>query len=72
MFAGIKYHIGKLIIEEVFYERDYDKIKFVTDDSLPLGKLVYFPTLTVLIACVFKQHGVFYPQVCLDDCHYQI
>ena len=72
VFSGIKYHIGKLSSEEVVHESDYDKIKFVTNDSLPLGKLVYFPTLTVVIRCVFKQCGVYYPQVYLDGCLYQI
>ena len=72
VFTGIKYDIGKLSSEEVVYESDYDKIKFATDDSLPFGKLIYFPTLTVVIRCVFKQNGVHYPQVYLDDCLYQI
>ena len=40
VFNGIKYHFGKISDEEVAY----DKIRFVTDDSLPLGKLIYFPT----------------------------
>ena len=46
VFAGIKYHIKK-ISEEVVYGNDFDKIKFLNDDSLPLGKLIYFPTLIV-------------------------
>ena len=28
---------------------EFDKIKFLTYDSLPLDKLIYFPTLTVVI-----------------------
>ena len=71
-FAGIKYHIEKISYEEVNFNSDYDKIKFLTDDSLPLGKLIYFLTMTVVIRCVFKQNGVFYPQIYLDDCLYQI
>ena len=47
-------------------------IKFNSDESIPLNKLIYFPTITVIIRCVFKQNGVFYPQVYLDDCLYQI
>ena len=46
-------------------------IKFNSDDSIPLNKLIYFSTITVIIRCVFKQNGVFYPQVYLDDCLYQ-
>ena len=48
------------------------KLDLVTDDSLPLGKLIYFPTLTAVIRCVFKQRDIFYPQVYLDDALYQL
>ena len=72
VFSGIKHHIKKIDYNEVNYNTDYDKIKFLSDDSLPLNKLIYFPTITVVIRCVFKQNGVFYPQVYLDDCLYQI
>ena len=72
VFAGLKHHIGKIDDGEVKYNTDYDKIKFLSDDSLPLGKLIYFPTLAVVIRCVFKQNEVFYPHIYLDDCLYQI
>ena len=48
VFSGIKYHIGKISNEGVNFNAGYDKIKFLTDHSLPLGKLIYFPTLTLL------------------------
>ena len=57
---------------EVVYNSDYDKARFLRDDSIPLNKLIYFPTIIVVIRCVFKQNGEFYPQVYLDDCLYQI
>ena len=72
VFSGIKHHIKNIDNKEVNFNSDYDKIKFLSEDSLPLSKLIYFPTLTVVIRCVSKQDGVFYPQVCLDDCLYQI
>ena len=59
VFAGIKYHIDKISNENVNFNSDYDKIKFLSKDSLPLNKLIYFPTLTVVIRCVFKQNGIF-------------
>ena len=40
LFAAIKYHINKTDNSEVNFDSDFDKIKFVTDDSLPLGKLI--------------------------------
>ena len=57
---------------EVNFDSDYDKIRFVNNDLLPLGKLMYFPTLTVVIGCVFKQGDLFYPQFYLDDALYQL
>ena len=67
IFSGIKYHIEKISDEKVNHDSDYDKIKFVNNDLLLLGKLIYFPTLTVVIRCVLKQGDLFYPQVYLDD-----
>ena len=56
VFSGIKYHIEKISDEEVSFDSNYDKIKFLTNDSLPLAKVIYFPTLTVVIRWVFKQN----------------
>ena len=68
MFSGIKYHIK----ECGEYDKDYKKNKFLSDDAIPLNKMIYFPTITIIIRCVFKKHGVYYPQVYLDYCLYQI
>ena len=72
LFSGIKHHIKTIDVGEVNYSADYDKIKFLSDDLLPFNKLIYFTTLTVKIRRVFKQNGVFYPEVYLDDCLCQI
>ena len=72
VFDSIKYHIKKISNEEVIFNDGFNKIKFINDDSLRLNKLIYFPTLTVVIRCVFKQGDLFYPQVYLDDALYQL
>ena len=46
------------------------KIKFNTDDDIPLNKMLYFLTTTVIIRCVFEKDGKYYPQVYLDECLY--
>ena len=71
IFIRVKY-INKISYEEVNFNSDYDKIKFVSDDSLPLGKFISFPILTVVIRCIFKQGDLFYPHVYLDDALYQL
>ena len=72
VFNATKYHIKKMNNEEVNSDNDFDKIKFATDDSLLLSELIYFPTLIIVIRCVFKQGDLFYPQVYLDDALYQL
>ena len=48
------------------------KIKFDSDDDLPLNKKVKFPTMTVVVRSVFEDEGKFYPQVYLDECLYEL
>ena len=57
---------------KVNYDVDFDKITFVSNDNLPIGKLIYFQTITVTIRCVLKQGNLFHPQVYLDDALYQL
>ena len=42
VFKGIKYHIEKMSNEKVNFDSGFDKVRFVSNDSLPLGTLIYF------------------------------
>ena len=54
------------------YGKDYMKIKFNSDDDLPLNKLLKFHLMTIIIRCVFSEDGKFYPQLFLDDTLYEL
>ena len=54
------------------YEKDYMKIKFNSDDDLPLNKPLKFHAMTIIIRSVFEEDGQFYPQVFLDVALYQL
>ena len=43
------------------------KIKFNSDDNLPLNKPLKFHIMTIIIRCVFGEDGKFYHQSFLDD-----
>ena len=43
------------------------KIKFDSDDNLPLNKLLKFYALTIIIRSIFERDGKYYPQIFLDD-----
>ena len=56
---------------EIFYENDYAKIGVNTDDNVPLNKQLKFPTLIIIIRCVFHKDKKLDPLICLDECLYE-
>ena len=71
VWSGIKDQIKKINNDSVGeYDKDYMKIKFDSDDNLPLNKVVKFHVLTIIIRNVFEKVGKHYPQIFLDDCLY--
>ena len=57
---------------ECDYEKDYIKIKFDSDDNLPLNKPLEFHLMTITIRSVFKEDWKLYPQLFLDDTLYEL
>ena len=43
------------------YGKDYMKIKFNSDDDLPLNKQLKFINLTIIVGTVFEDDGKHYP-----------
>ena len=74
VFNGIKEIIKKIndYNQPIKYDNNYMKIKFNTDDNIPLNKIIYFPTITIIIRSVTKKDDKYYPQLFLDDCLYEI
>ena len=48
------------------------KIKFDTNDNLPLNKTLKSHNKAIVIRSVFEEDGKFYPQMYLDDCLYEL
>ena len=51
---------------ECDYEKDFMKIRFNSDDDLPLNKPVKFHRMTIIIRSVFEEDGKLYLNVFLD------
>ena len=68
----IKNKIERNSIEKGESEKDFMKIKFNSDDNLPLNKMLKLHMLTVTVRSVFKKDGKYYPQVFLDDCFHEL
>ena len=71
-FNGIRNKIKKISGNECDYEKEYMKIKFNSDDDLPLSKQLKFHIMIITIRSVFEEDGKLYPQVFLDDTLYEL
>ena len=57
----------------VQYDKDYMKIKFKSNDNLPIDNTVNMHQVTIIIRSIFAQNAKFYPQLLLDDdAHYEL
>ena len=48
------------------------RIKFNSDDGLPLNKSLKLHTLTIIVRSVTEEEGKYYPQTFLDKCFYDV
>ena len=54
------------------YEKAYMKIKFDSDDNLPLNKPLKLHLMTITIRSVIEEYRKLYPQVFLDNTLYEL
>ena len=50
------------------YDEQYMKIKFNSDDELPLNKTIEIPVMIIVVRASFHENKKYYPQVFLDEC----
>ena len=56
----------------MYYEKHYAKAGVNTDDDIPLNKKLNFPSLSIIIRCVFQNGKKLCLQVYLDECLYEL
>ena len=64
LWDEIKYQI-KMIRgnKPIEYGKDFMKIKFESDDNLPLDKILSIPVCIMSVGSVFQENNKYYPQV---------
>ena len=72
LWDGIKNLIEELCNKSARYRKDNMKIKFNSDDNLPLNKPLKFHNLTIIVRSVFQETNKYYPQIYLDVCLYEL
>ena len=58
-------------VKPIKYEKDFMKIKFESNDDLPLGKILSIPVCIVTVRSVFQEDNNYYPQAYLHECLYE-
>ena len=69
---GIKNSIEKINNKSGEYGKDFMKIKFNSDDSLPLNKTLKLHNMTIIVRSVSEEDDEYYPQVFSDKCLYEL
>ena len=57
-------------IKPIRYEKDFMKIKFESNDDLPLDKILNIPVCVIIAKSGFQENDKYYPQVHLKDFFY--
>ena len=55
-----------------YYNEKYMKIKFSSDEKLPLNKMIEIPTMAIVVRAIFYDNNTFFPQVFLDESLYKL
>ena len=62
VFSAIKSQIETINGgEKMYYEKNYARIGVNTNDDIPLNKQINFPTLIIIIRCIFQKGKELYP-----------
>ena len=48
------------------------KIKFNSDDELPLNNTIEIHSMTIVVRAIFFENNKYYPQVFTDECLYKL
>ena len=68
----LKEKLKLLMVAKKLNMGNIKKIRFKSNDDLPLNKPIKLRLLTIIIRSVFSENGKLYPQLFLDDALYEL
>ena len=72
MWSKVRDLIKSVITKSHDYDEKYIKIKFDSDDELPLNKTIKIPIITIVVRAVFHENNKYYLQVFLEEYLHEI
>ena len=72
LWSNIRYLIRSITNNFDDDDEKYMKIKFNSDDELPLNKTIKISSMIAFVRAVIHENNKYYPQVFLDECLYKL
>ena len=72
LWIKIRDLIRSIIKNSDDYDQKYMKIKFKSDDKLPLNKVIQIPNMIIVARAIFHENKKYYLQVFSDECLYKL
>ena len=70
--SKIRDSIRSVTKNSVDYDEKCMKIKFNSDDELPLNKMIEILSMIIVVRAIFLENDKYHPQVFLDECLYKL
>ena len=55
-------------VKSIKYKKDFQRIRFDSNDNLPLGKILTITVLSIAVKSVFHKGNKYYPQIYIQKC----
>ena len=72
MWSNIRDLIRSVTKSSDDYDEKHMKIKFNSDDQLPLNKTIDIPSMIIVVRAVSHENDKYYPQVLPDECLHKL
>ena len=72
LWSKIRDLIGPINKNSDDYDEKYMKIKFNSDDELPLNKVIEITSMMIVARAVFHENNKYYLEFFLDECLYKL
>ena len=69
---GVTSEIRSITKNSDDYDEKYMKIKFNSDDELPLNKMIEILSMSIFARAIFIVNKKYYSQVFLEECLYKL
>ena len=61
-----------MVVNQLNIKKNLMKIRFKSNDDLPLRKILSIPSMIIVVKSVFQKDNKYYPHVYSHECEYKV